>query len=526
MAEPQAEFAEYSGATRWIILVAVMMGTLMQVIDSSIVNVAIPQMMGNLGATMDQIGWVSTGYIIANVIVLPLTGWLSAVFGRKRYLSASMLIFTAASFGCGMSRSLETLIFFRIIQGAGGAALLSTAQATMMEIFPPQQIGMVQAIYGVGVMVGPTVGPTLGGWITDNYSWPWTFFINIPVGIIAAVMVTMFVHDSKYKRSTKGGVDIGGIALLAIGLGCMQVVLEKGNREGWFQSSMIVALSAISLVGIILFIMWELKTPHPAVRLRILKNRGFAAGTIFGTVLGFGLYGGTFVLPIFLQQLRGYTAQQTGLILLPGAIATTIMMPITGQLVSRFSARGLVACGAVVFTAAMIMLTHITMDTGPDQMFWPLVLRGAAMGGLFVPLTLVTLLGLKRSDLADATGLYNLSRQIGGSAGIAVLSTYLDHATEMHRGTLVANVNIYNKTAMQQLNLLQSGYAAAGASLHAAKLQALQMMDKIVQGQAAVLAFEDVFRASAIIFIIAIPLLLMFKGGVAASHSRKDAQRE
>jgi len=522
MAEPQAEFAEYSGATRWIILIAVMMGTLMQVIDSSIVNVAIPQMMGNLGATMDQIGWVSTGYIIANVIVLPLTGWLSAVFGRKRYLATSMLIFTAASFFCGMSNSLGMLVFFRILQGAGGAALLSTAQATMMEIFPPEQIGMVQAIYGVGVMVGPTVGPTLGGWITDNYSWPWTFFINIPVGILAAILVTMFVHDSKYKRSTKGGVDIKGIALLAVGLGCMQVVLEKGNREGWFDSSMIVALAAISLVGIVLFVMWELHTPHPAVRLRILKNRGFAAGTIFATVLGFGLYGGTFVLPIFLQDMRGYTAQQTGLILLPGAIATTIMMPITGRLVSWFSARGLVAIGAICFTSAMFLLTQITMDTGPEQMFWPLALRGAAMGFLFVPLTLATLMGLRKQDMADATGLYNLSRQIGGSIGIAFLSTFLDHSTEMHRSVLVEHINMYSATAMQELNKLQAGFMAAGSSMHTAHMQALQLLDQTVQSQAAILGFEDVFRLSAIVFIIAIPLLLLFKKGKAAARKEGD----
>ena len=511
--KPQAEYAEYSGATRWIILIAVMLGTLMEVIDTSIVNVSIPQMMGNLGATLDQIGWVSTGYIIANVIVLPLTGWLSSTFGRKKYLATSMVIFTIASFFCGTARSLNALVFFRILQGAGGAALLSTAQATMMEIFPPRQLGMVQAIYGIGVMVGPTVGPTLGGWITDNYSWPWIFFVNIPIGIVATILVLLFVHDSKYKRSNKGGIDFVGIGLLAVGLGSMQTILEKGNREGWFDSLLIQRLALASAFGLITFVIWELRNPHPAVNLRVLKNRGFMAGTLFATVLGFGLYGGTFVLPIFLQQIRQFTAQQTGLILLPGAIATTLVMPMIGRLVSRFPSRNLVAIGATVFSGSMLMLSTITMDTGAEHMFWPLVIRGAAMGFLFVPLTLSTLMGLKSKEVADGTGLYNLSRQVGGSVGIAFLSTFLDHRTEMHRSVLVEHINVYSIAAQQRLYALQSFFMSKGAPISVAKQQALAIVDQTVQGQAAILGFDDVFRVVAIVFIVALPLLLLFKKG-------------
>lgn len=506
------EYEEYLGATRWIVLIAVMLGTLLQVIDTSIVNVAIPQMMGNLGVTLDQIGWVSTGYIIANVIVLPLTGWLSSTFGRKRYLATSIVIFTVASFFCGTSRTLNTLIFFRIIQGAGGAALLSTAQATMMEIFPPQQLGMIQAIYGVGVMVGPTVGPTLGGWITDNYSWPWIFFINLPVGILATVLVILFLHDSKHKRAA-AGVDFVGIGLLAMGLGAMQIVLEKGNREGWFDSSMITTLTITSVVALVAFVLWEFHTPHPAVNLHVLKNRGFAAGTVFATVLGFGLYGGTFVLPIFLQEMRLYTAQQTGLILLPGALATAIAMPIVGRMVSQFSARNLVAIGAVAFGVSMFMLSRLTMDTGTDQLFWPLVLRGAAMGFLFVPLTLATLMGLHGKDMADGTGFYNLSRQIGGSFGIACLSTFLDHRTAMHRAMLVERINAYSPAAFQRIHEFQAYFQSKGAPLSVAHHQALSIVDQTVQGQAAILGFEDVFRMAAVVMILAIPLLLFFKKG-------------
>lgn len=469
-------------------------------------------MMGNLGVTMDQISWVSTSYIIANVIVLPLTGWLSSTFGRKRYLAVSIVIFTVASFFCGTARSLGMLVFFRIIQGAGGAALLSTAQATMMEIFPPGQLGMVQAIYGVGVMVGPTVGPTLGGWITDNYSWPWTFFINLPVGIIATIMVLLFLHDSKHKHAA-ARVDFVGIGLLAMGLGAMQIVLEKGNHEGWFESPMIMWLSLASVVALIVFVVWELRNPHPAVNLHVLKNRSFAAGTVFATVLGFGLYGGTFVLPIFLQEMRRYTAEQTGFILLPGAIASAVAMMIVGRSVSRFSARSLVAIGTMGFAVSMFMLSTITLDTGPEHMFWPLILRGAAMGFLFVPLTLVTLVGLRGKDMADATGFYNLSRQIGGSFGIACLSTFLNHRTAMHRAFMVERINIYSSAALQRINEFQVYFQSKGAPLSLARHQALSVVDQTVQGQAAILGFEDVFRLAAMVMIAAIPLLLLFKKG-------------
>ncbi len=521
-ATPQAEYAEYTDATRWIILAAVMLGTLLQVIDTSIVNVAIPQMMGNLGATMDQIGWVSTGYIIANVIVLPLTSWLSSTFGRKRYLASSIGLFTVASFFCGTARSLNMLVFFRVLQGAGGAALLSTAQATMMEIFPPQQLGMIQAIFGIGVMVGPTCGPTLGGWITDNYSWPWIFFVNIPVGILAATLVTLFVHDSKYKRVQRS-VDFVGMSMLAIGLGCMQTILEKGNRESWFDSALIQRLTVMSVIGIASFIIWELHTPYPAVNLRVLKNRGFAAGTIYAAVLGFGLYGGTFVLPIFLQNMRNYTAQQTGLMMLPGAIATTIMMPIVGKLVYRFSARNLVAASAIGIVGSMLLLSRITMDTGPGHMFWPLVLRGTALGFQFVPLTLATLIGLHGKDVADATGLYNLARQIGGSTGIAILSTFLDQRTAMHRAVLVENINLYSAAALDRLNFWQQYFLSQGSALPIAHKQALAMIDQAVQGQASVLGFEDVFRLSAMVFIAALPLLLLFKKGRPIDGQKPDA---
>lgn len=522
-ARAQAEYAEYSGTVRWIILFAVMLGTLMQVIDTSIVNVAIPTMMGNLGATIDQIGWVSTGYIISNVILLPLTGWLSTTFGRKRYLGWSIVLFTAASFLCGTSRTLNQLVFFRVVQGAGGAALLSTAQATMMEIFPPQQLGVVQAIYGVGVLVGPTVGPTLGGWITDSYSWPWIFFINLPVGILAATLTFIFVHDSVHQKRGSLRVDFVGIMLLAIGLGCLQTVLERGNREDWFESTYITTLAVIAGIGLISFIAWELHTPHPAVNLRVLRNRGLAAGSIIAALLGFGLYGGVFVLPIFLQDVRRYTAEQSGWILFPGGIATACVMPFVGRMVSRVAPRILTGVGMVVFVLAMFLLRTITMDTGPAQLFWPLVIRGAAMGFLFVPLTLATLLGLKGREIAEGTGLFNLSRQLGGSIGIAVLSTFLDHRIVFHTEVLSEHITVYNPGVRLMLRQLVAGMMAHGSPASVARQQAVAMLSRIVHGQASILAFEDVFAFIGYVFMIALPLLLLFKRGMPEGMGRAQA---
>jgi len=508
------EYASYTGAVRWAILAAVMLGTLMQVVDTSIVNVAIPSMMGNLGVTLDQISWVSTGYIIANVIVLPLTGWLASVFGRKRYLAGSMILFTVASLFCGMAHDLTTLVIFRVLQGAGGAALLSTAQSTMMEVFPPAQMGMVQAIYGIGVMVGPTIGPTLGGWITDNFSWPWIFYINLPLGILATIMTLIFVHDSKYTHRYGGGVDVIGIGFLAIGLGCMQTVLEQGNRENWFESPLICWLSLFSVLGIVLFIIWELRVEHPAVNLRVLKNRSLAVGSFFGAVVGFGLFGGVFILPVFLQNLQHFTAQQSGYAMLPGALATAVVMPIAGRLVSKISARTLTAFGAIGFIISMLMLHTLTMDTSSDQIFWPLVLRGAAMGFLFVPLTLAALTELRGHAIAEGTGLFNLARQLGGSAGIAYLTTFLAHREAFHRAQLVEHINIFNPTALQRLAGLQHFFMNKGFSLPTARAQALTTVDRIIQGQSAILSFEDAFLFIGFCFVVAMPLLLLFKRGV------------
>lgn len=510
-AAPRSDHSDYTPAVRWTILIAVLLGTIMEVLDTSIVNVAIPEMMGNLGATLDQIGWVSTGYIVANVIVLPLTGWLSSRFGRRNYLAGSMILFTIASIFCGTSRSLNALVFFRILQGAGGAALLSTAQATLREIFPPEQQGAVTGLFSLGVVVAPTLGPTLGGLITDNYSWPWIFFINVPIGIIATALTLLFLRDSKYQNPNASRVDIPGIALLAIGLGCFQTVLEKGNREDWFESGLILGLTVAGTLGLSLFIWWELRAKAPAVDLRILKNRGFTSGIVFAFVLGFGLYGGVFIIPVFLQELRHFNAEQTGLVLLPGGLATAVMAIVNGRLSGKLNPRIPLLFGTVLFIISMFMLHNVTMDTGAEHLLMPLILRGAGLGCLFVPLTLITLDSLAPREIAAGAGLFNLMRQLGGSVGIAFLSTMIDHRTNSHRAYLVENINSYSLAATQRLAQLQQSLMSKGAPLDVARRQAYQILDNTIQGQASLLAFEDAFLMIGIAFVLTTPLILLFK---------------
>ena len=505
------EYQTYTSTIRWVILLAVMLGAILEILDTSIVNVALPDMMGNLGTTLDQISWVSTGYIIANVIILPLTGWLSNRLGRRRYLAGSMVLFTVASLFCGLSRSLEMLVFFRVLQGMGGAALISTAQATMIEIFPPAQTGMVTAIFGLGMMMAPTLGPTLGGWITDNYSWPWIFFINLPIGAVATTLTLLFARDSRYQRGVSRPIDLTGIALLAIGLGCLQTVLEKGNREGWFESSLICWLVVISAVGLVSFVIWELTTPYPAVNLRILSNRSFSAGAVIQMAVGVGLYGGIFLLPVFLQQVQHYSAEQTGWILLPGGLATGLAMPLIGKLVSRFQARNLAFVGVSVFALSMIPFTRVTLDTGPADLFWPWFIRGASLAFLFVPLTMATLRSLEGQQLADGSGLFNLARQLGGSAGIAILATYLDHDTKAQFSHLTESVTLYNPIALGRLQQLQAFFSSKGADFQTARQEAQAAMEMLISRQAIVLAFEHAFLIIVLLFVAMLPLIFLLR---------------
>jgi DHA2 family multidrug resistance protein len=505
---------------RYVIAFAVVLAAMMQVIDSSIVNVALPDMMGNLGASLDEIAWVSTGYILASVIVIPLTGFLGELLGRKRYFVGSIIIFTAASFFCGAAHSLAMLIFWRIVQGLGGGALMTVSQAVLLESFPAEEAGTAMALFGLGVMVGPTIGPTLGGWLTDNYGWPWIFYINIPVGILAAIMIASYVNDPAHQRRPKG-IDYAGIALLAISVGSLQYVLEHGERDDWFASRFILTLTVLGVVGGAALIWRELTTDHPAIDFRVLRHRQMSVGTVLGVVMGIGLYAMSFTLPVFLQGNLRMTAEQTGFVLLPGALATAVSMAVVGRLTRRIDPRVLITAGALCFAYAAWSLSKITGESGGSDFFWPLILRGVGLGLMFVPLTTITLAELSPTELPQGTGLYNFFRQLGGSFGIAGISTLLTRYTAQNRATLVEHVSAYDPTTVARLEGLVRGFIAKGADLVTAQREAVAVLDRQVMAQASVIAYGEIYVLSAIVILSLIPLLLLVRQtrGAAGAHA-------
>ena len=497
---------------KYLIAIAVTLAAVLELIDTSIVNVAIPHMMGNLGATLDEISWVSTGYIIANVIVIPMSGWLSAYFGRKRYLTGSILLFVAASFFCGAATSLGGLVFWRVVQGIGGGALLSTAQATLFEAFPPAEVGIGQAMFGVGVMVGPTIGPTLGGWIVDNYNWPWIFYINVPLGLLAALMTYTYVHDAEHQERAQS-IDVWGFVLLATCVGSLQWMLEKGDRYDWFDSRMITSLAVVSIAAFVALLWRELTIDEPIINFRVLKSRQLAAGVSIAAVLGLALFGSIFVLPVFLQNLHGLTANQTGLVILPGAIASAITMLFVGKNANRLDARATVTAGAVLFFVSMWLLSRMTLASGPDETFWPLITRGVGLGLIFVPLTNASMADLRVTELAQGTGMFNLTRQLGGSLGIAIMATLLQRYTTMKKALLTEHITNVDPTALGRLNGITHGLMSRGMSALVAKQQALSILDRQVQAQASVLAFSRIYLLSGAILLACLPLLFLFKTG-------------
>jgi len=505
---------------KYLIAFAVVLAALMQVIDSSIVNVALPDMMGNLGASLDEIAWVSTGYILASVIVIPLTGWLGAMFGRKRYFVSSIILFTLSSFFCGASHSLGALIFWRIVQGIGGGALMTVSQAVLFEAFPREEAGMAMALFGLGVMVGPTIGPTLGGWLTDNYGWPWIFYINLPVGILAAVMIATYVHDSIHQLKPPS-IDYIGIALLTVSVGALQYVLEHGQREDWFESSLITGLTVIGVVGGGLLLWRELTTEHPVIDFRVLRHRQMSVGTLLGVVMGVGLYAMSFTLPVFLQSNLRMTAEQTGIVMLPGAIATALSMFFVGQLSKRVDPRLLITTGALVFAFAAWQLSRVTGQSGGGDFFWPLIWRGVGLGLMFVPLTTITLAELSPQELPQGTGLYNFFRQLGGSFGIAAIATLLTRYTTQIRSTLAEHVSATDAVSLARLQGLTRAMMARGADVWMARRQALTILDRQVTAQASVIAYSRIYMLSALLILSLIPLLVLVRQtkGAGGSHA-------
>ncbi|HEY7213299.1 MAG TPA: MDR family MFS transporter [Thermoanaerobaculia bacterium] len=499
------------GANKWIITITVILASMIELIDTSIVNVALPQMMGNLGATLDQIAWVVTGYVVANVIVIPMTGWFASVLGRRNYFVGSMILFTVASFFCGHATGLWELVIFRFIQGAGGGAMLSTSQAILVETFPPEELGLANALFGLGVVVGPTVGPTLGGWITDSYSWRWVFYVNLPIGVVAVLMALAFLPDPKEVRKISS-IDWAGIGLLILGIGSLQIVLERGESEDWFSTRYITILAAVAAAALIAFVWRELTAEHPVVDLHVLRDRSLAMGTVFTFILGFGLYASVFIFPVFAQNLLGFTAMQTGLILLPGSLATAVTMPLVGKMLQkRMPPQLLNALGFLCFFGFTYMLSHSTLASDRQDFFWPLILRGVGLGLLFVPLTTVALSGLRGKDIPQGAGLTNMMRQLGGSFGVALVATYVQHRSWTHRVNLLSHVSVYDPAVRERLSAITNGLMSRGSDLYEAQRQAYAALEGTVVRQTFLLTYMDAFRIVGVFFLCCIPLLLLFK---------------
>ena len=512
-AKPQTAEGE-ANPYRWIILIGLISSVIMEALDSTIINVALPRMGGNLGATPNEIGWVSTGYILSVVVILPLTAWLASRFGRKRYLVASITLFTIASLFCGLSHSLGQIIFWRVMQGVGGGALLSTAQATLLEIFPQSQQGMVQAIFGFGVVVAPAVAPMLGGWLTDNYSWPWVFFVNLPIGIGAAFLISTYLQDSEYKQSSADSVDWTGIILLAMGLASLQYVLEEGQQDDWFGSVLILRLAIVAACALTAFILWELspRNKKPAVDLRVLADRNLLGGVLIALAMGFGLLGGLFIFPLFVQGILGFTATETGVVLLPAGIGILSAIVFCGAVIQKgFDPRILIGVGITVFIAANWELGHLSPQSDSHSVLLGQVLRGLGIGFLFIPVSVVAYQSLKGAQIAQGTALWNLALQMGGSLGIAVLNTYVISMTQFHRVDLAGHIGAGDTIfSERQAGLVQS-LVAHGVGLPQATNAALGMIEQTVQAQAVTMAYNDAFLLIGTVYVFVFPVILLLQ---------------
>jgi DHA2 family multidrug resistance protein len=513
---------EHRQVNPWIVAVSVMFATFMEVLDTTVVNVSLPHIAGSLSATIDEATWALTSYLVANAIILPMTGWLASMFGRKRLLMLSVVGFTASSFLCGLAPTLASLIVFRILQGATGGALQPLSQAVLLEAFPPQDRGKAMGFWGLGIVVAPILGPVLGGWLTDNYSWRWVFYINIPVGIASIVMTKLYIFDPAYLRTENRKVDYWGIGMLAVGIGALQIVLDKGQQEDWFESNMIVALAVLAVATLVALVWHELTARDPIVDLRVLKARSYAVGVFLMTVVGFVLYGSMVLLPIMLQTLLGYPPLQAGIAMAPRGIGSFFMMPITGLLTGRVDARKLLTIGLIVGGTTLLWLSELNLQAGYWDIFWPQLIQGVGMSMLFVPLTTVAMDPIPREKMGYATSLFNLMRNIGGSVGIAITGTMLARHSQSTTSLLGSNVTPYDPASQSMLYQLRGAFMAAGADAVTATNRAYAALFGLVQRQATMVAFVGIFQLMGIMFIALVPLVLLMRrpkgGGSVAAH--------
>ncbi len=505
----------------------VMLGTFMEVLDTSVANVALSHIAGGLAVDVQESTWVLTSYLVSNAIVLPLTGWLASLFGRKNVFMTCVGLFVLSSFLCGIASSLGLLIVFRIFQGIGGGALQPISQAVLWESFPPQKRGMAMGVFGMGVVVAPIVGPTLGGWLSDNFSWRWIFFINIPIGLLSIFLTSLFIFDPPYlvrRRLGEVKIDYLGLGLISLGLGCLQIMLDKGQTEDWFSSRLIVVMGTIAFVSLAALILWELIYGSPIVDLRLLKDRNFAMGVLTMFVLGFVLYGSILLLPVFLQQLLGYTATLAGLVLSPGGILTLVFMPIAGSLVSRIQARYLIIAGLLIVAYSLFYMAGYNLQIGFWNAAMGRLIQGAGLAFLFVPINAVAFYFIPKERTGYATAIMNLVRNMGGSSGIAFVTTMLAREMQAHQSLLVHNLTPLNPVYERAVAGLQAVLTWRGVNPTQAHAGALRVIYNALLSQAAIQAYTDVFRVLGILCLVLIPAMFLLKkikqgpGGLPAVH--------
>ncbi|HEV2382149.1 MAG TPA: DHA2 family efflux MFS transporter permease subunit [Terriglobia bacterium] len=506
----------------WIIAIAVMLSTFMEVLDTTVVNVSLPHIAGSLSATTDEATWALTSYLVSNAIVLPITGWLANHFGRKRLLLTSVTGFTIASFLCGLAPTLPLLIVFRVIQGACGGGLQPLSQAVLLESFPTKDRGKAMGFWGLGIVVAPMLGPVLGGWLTDSYSWRWVFYINVPIGIASIIMTRLFIFDPPYIRRTSQRIDYWGIGMLAVGIAALQVMLDKGQEKDWFGTHWITALMLLAVTALTAFVLYELWAKDPVVNLRVFKNRNYSIGVFMMAILGVGLYGSVVLIPLVLQTLLGYPAMQAGIAMVPRGLGSFIAMPLVGAIMTKFDPRKLLMLGVVVCTYTLIEFSYLNLNAGYWDFFWPQLFMGLSLGFLFVPLTTVTMGSIPRETMGNATSLFNLVRNLGGSIGISSVETMQFRATQNHISVLGAHVNALTPAARDMMNQMQGGYMAAGSDPVTANHQAYSSMWGLVVRQAAMMSYNDTFRVLGFLFLILIPLVFILKkpkgSGPIAAH--------
>jgi DHA2 family multidrug resistance protein len=507
----------------WIIAVAVMLSTFMEVLDTTVVNVSLPHIAGSLSATVEEATWTLTSYLVANAIILPLTGWLSNFFGRKRMLMFSVTGFTIASFLCGLAPSLPFLVVCRIVQGACGGGLQPISQAILLESFPPEGRGKAMGFWGLGIVVAPMLGPVLGGWLTDSYSWRWVFYINVPIGIVSILMTSLFIFDPSYIRRASQKIDYWGIGMLAVGIATLQIVLDKGQEKDWFGTDWITALALISGVVLVVFLFYELRTKDPVVNLRVFTNRTYSTGVFLMSLLGVGLYGTTVLIPLILQTLLGYPAIRAGLAMAPRGLGSFIAMPVVGMIMTKFDPRKMLALGMVVCGITLFQISRLNLNAGFWDFCWPQFFMGLSLGLIFVPLTTISMAPIRKENMGNATSLFNLVRNLGGSIGISAVSTMQTRFQQRNINQLGAHVTPYNTSARNMMNSLQGMFVSRGSDIATAAHQARAAMFGLVARQASMLAYNSIFLILAGLFLLMLPFIFLMRrpqtrGGPLALH--------